>query len=595
MSAVKIASLFAQIGFKVDTKALNTLQVRLVALKTRLNQLTTAVNNSNSAMNGSLRSQILAAKLQSAQASAIAAQYRQQTAASNATAAQARAMAAQARAARASTGSRSNARISTSGVSASMSLGALPGVAGASIIGYQFANSFINANITMDKFRAGLLASTGSAKEAAAQFNWLQNVSEKLGTSFASSRSQFMSFSATASALGYGGNQIRNMYYEIAKGQAALGMSADDAEGMTRALTQMLSKGKVMSEELKGQLAERVPGAVAIMAKAVAGGDIQKLFKMMEDGALDSKEAVWKFLQVMNSSEGMKLAQEEAAKGLQAYFNRAENAWLNMMAAIGEAGGKKILQDVLSNVTDLIKYVTKEGIPALKGMFETLSSWGSTIKSVAMLLWDLRDVITVVAVSLGVMAAAMALVSWWAGGTGLVRVLMVTIPALWSTAAAAWAAAAPFIIMGVAVMAAVAAIAALYLVYQDLSSGNSWIEQQAAAGNYLARVITGARDAFAQLFETIFNFQPPAWLSSWMSAGKDVLSLFTGGDISYTPAATLMQGQANAASGNGANNKNVTIGDIYVKDANEGKNVVSGAVDGNLPFMAAYGNAASPN
>lgn len=533
MAAVKIASLFAQIGFKVDTKALQTLQVRLVGLKTRLNQLSVAINKSESAMSGTLRNQILAAKLQTQQANSITAMYRQQTAAANASTAQARAAAARARAA--TTRGSTTARISTSGVSAGVSLGNVGGVVGG-LIGVQaLGNSFLQANINMDKFRAGLLASTGSAEVAAQQFQWLKNVSEELGTSFSGSRQQFMMFASTANSLGYGTNQIRNMYYEIAKGQSALGMSQDDAEGMTRALTQMLSKGKVMSEELKGQLAERVPGAVAIMAKAITGGDIPKLFKMMEDGALDSKEAVWKFLQVMNSSEGMKLAKLAQADSLMAFINRFGNAWQDLMDAIGRAGAKKIIQDILTAATSLVKYLTTDGVPALKGFFATISEIGGAVKDAVTLLRDLRGVILFVSAALGVLVLGLKLATWWAGGMGLVRAIVVVIPALWGMATAAWAASVPFILWGAAIAVVIGALAALYLIYEDLASGNSWIEQQAQEGEYWARVIIGARDAIASLIEyvaSLFSMTTPQWLDKLTSLGSSVFGmLFSGGGI----------------------------------------------------------------
>ena len=556
MAAVKIASLFAQIGFKVDTKALQTLQVRLVGLKTRLNQLSVAINKSESAMSGTLRNQILAAKLQTQQANSITAMYRQQTAAANASAAQARAAAAQARA---STRGSTTARISTSGVSAGMNLGNMGGLVGGSVAAYSLASSFLQANINMDKFRAGLLASTGSAEVAAQQFQWLKNVSEELGTSFSGSRQQFMMFASTANSLGYGTNQIRNMYYEIAKGQSALGMSQDDAEGMTRALTQMLSKGKVMSEELKGQLAERVPGAVAIMAKAITGGDIPKLFKMMEDGALDSKEAVWKFLQVMNSSEGMKLAKLAQADSLMAFINRFGNAWQDLMDAIGQAGAKKIIQDILTAATSFVKYLTTDGVPALKGFFATISEIGGAVKDAVTLLWDLRGVILFVSAAIGVLVVGLKLAAWWAGGMGLVRAIVMGIPALWGMATAAWAASVPFILWGVAIAVVIAALAALYLIYEDLASGSSWIEQQAQAGEYWARVITGVRDAFASLIQyvaSLFSMTPPQWLSAmWGGAtalAGDVASgvgnFFTGmldafPTTAYGATGALPQGQ----------------------------------------------------
>ena len=56
-----------------------------------------------------------------------------------------------------------------------------------------------------------------------------------------------------------------------------------------------------MAEELTGQLAEAIPGAVAIMAEALGYvtktglPDTAKLFKEMEKGAIDGSDALNKF------------------------------------------------------------------------------------------------------------------------------------------------------------------------------------------------------------------------------------------------------------------------------------------------------------
>lgn len=47
----------------------------------------------------------------------------------------------------------------------------------------------------------------------------------------------------------------------------------------------MAGKGQVMAEELKGQLAEAVPGMVQVFAKAT-GKTEQELFDAMKKGAL---------------------------------------------------------------------------------------------------------------------------------------------------------------------------------------------------------------------------------------------------------------------------------------------------------------------
>ena len=65
-------------------------------------------------------------------------------------------------------------------------------------------------------------------------------------------------------------------------------MSADKVDRVQYAFAQMASKGQIMSEELKGQLGDVLPGAMGLFAKAAGleGPDaIQKFSKALEDGA----------------------------------------------------------------------------------------------------------------------------------------------------------------------------------------------------------------------------------------------------------------------------------------------------------------------
>ena len=54
-------------------------------------------------------------------------------------------------------------------------------------------------------------------------------------------------------------------------------------ESVFLAISQMISKGKVSAEELRLQLAERMPGAVNIFAKAI-GVTTSELDKMLQEG-----------------------------------------------------------------------------------------------------------------------------------------------------------------------------------------------------------------------------------------------------------------------------------------------------------------------
>lgn len=68
-------------------------------------------------------------------------------------------------------------------------------------------------------------------------------------------------------------------------------------QGAFLALGQMISKGKVQAEELRGQLGERLPGAFQLAAKAM-NMTTAELDKFMADGKLTAEELLPKLAKV---------------------------------------------------------------------------------------------------------------------------------------------------------------------------------------------------------------------------------------------------------------------------------------------------------
>ena len=57
----------------------------------------------------------------------------------------------------------------------------------------------------------------------------------------------------------------------MAQASVVLGMSQEETEGALRAVQQMMSKGKVQAEELRGQLGERLPADAIVLGGGVIG------------------------------------------------------------------------------------------------------------------------------------------------------------------------------------------------------------------------------------------------------------------------------------------------------------------------------------
>jgi tape measure domain-containing protein len=197
-----------------------------------------------------------------------------------------------------------------------------------------FPGQVMQAVGALQTYRNSLKAITPSSKEFAASNDYILQLVDKFNIPLESARSGFIKLYASMSPAGFAGNEIRDLFAGISKAAATFGMSGDKVDRVTYAFAQMASKGQVMSEELKGQLGDVLPGALAIFSKAAGfkGPDaITKFSKALEDGAYKSKSMVALLKNVtvvMNQEFGP--GAEGAAVTFQGLMNRMANSTLQL-------------------------------------------------------------------------------------------------------------------------------------------------------------------------------------------------------------------------------------------------------------------------
>ena len=142
----------------------------------------------------------------------------------------------------------------------------------------------------------------------------------------------------------------------MAAANAALGGDAQDLQGILRATTQVLSKGKVQAEELRGQIGERLPGAFALFADA-QGLTLAQLDKALEQGKVSAKDFVDFAINLYDKyGEAAKQINESpAAAGarLEKNLKNLQVAVGNILAPIGAA-----FQNIFSGIVEDITAAT---------------------------------------------------------------------------------------------------------------------------------------------------------------------------------------------------------------------------------------------
>lgn len=172
----------------------------------------------------------------------------------------------------------------------------------------KLVGSLFRLELVLAPIRARFNAILGSAKAARTEMLLVSAQARKLGIDFKASATGYSLFLAAAKSANISLIQTREMFKGVSTAASALSLSADDVNGIMRALTQMISKGTVSAEELRGQLGERLPGAFALFATSMSVST-EELGKMMKKGEVLAKDTLPDFLKLLGeiNEEGSKL------------------------------------------------------------------------------------------------------------------------------------------------------------------------------------------------------------------------------------------------------------------------------------------------
>lgn len=248
--------------------------------------------------------------------------------------------------------------------------GAIPG------LGAAFAFSQLNQiNQQMQAQQNAMTAVMGSEQAGAAQSEWVKNLSNTIGMDYRAVAPSYNKMLASGQTSGLSTESVQNIFKGISEYGRTMGLDPESMKGSMRAVEQMMNKGQVMSEELKGQLAERMPGAISAMAEAAGFGKgpdaVAKLFKAMENGEVKSNAVLEKFSGILaeRARQGGALAKAmESTAAQQARMNNAFSDTVKVFSQAGfDAGMGKFFKAMAEGMKD-----AEPGIKALGDAFNML-------------------------------------------------------------------------------------------------------------------------------------------------------------------------------------------------------------------------------
>lgn len=204
-----------------------------------------------------------------------------------------------------------------------------------------------------------------STEEYAAHQQFVVGLSKKYGVQVNSLTSGFAKFKAAADISNMALSDQYKIFESVSRAAVAFGLSADDQKGVFLALSQMMSKGKIQAEELRLQMAERLPVAIQAMAKAT-GLSVEEMDKLMKQGKLYASDVLPRFAEALDE-----MIPNVDTDNLMTSLNRLSNVFVDLVKKWDIEEKFKSIVDVVSRLLGVLANNAKTVFTGLQILITT--------------------------------------------------------------------------------------------------------------------------------------------------------------------------------------------------------------------------------
>lgn len=262
--------------------------------------------------------------------------------------------------------------------------------AGAAAVTFKAAFDFTKQIENTDKLLNRIAFASRTQEDYGKNMQFLQQTASQYGLELNNLTTQFAKFAGATIGTQLQGEQSRKVFESVAVAASAMGLSVDQQQRAFLALEQIVSKGKVSAEELRGQLGEALPGAFTMAAKAM-GVTTQEFDKMLARGEVIADDFLPKFAQELQNTFGpLALTQ---AKTFSAAMTRIGNVWDGVLIQMSESDAISGITESLNELANNIIAFTQS--QAFDDMVETFSSAFGLVQDIVIGLIDIvSDVVS---------------------------------------------------------------------------------------------------------------------------------------------------------------------------------------------------------
>jgi|GEM_PF-6103374 len=233
-----------------------------------------------------------------------------------------------------------------------------------------FIRQLIDASLAMQSIESSFKVATGSAEGAAREFKFVRDEADRLGLALKPAAEGLSSLEAASHGTVLQGKATHDIFVAVSEAMTALGRNSGDTQRALLAIEQMISKGTVAAEELRGQLGEVLPGAFELAARAMGVTTVQ-MNKMLDTGKIMTADLLPALAKALHETFGPEA--EDRAHQLQAEINRLKTAVFELMAGSDMTDMSTAIRDLTQTISDP---QFQEGFDTFVSGIITLAKWG---------------------------------------------------------------------------------------------------------------------------------------------------------------------------------------------------------------------------
>ncbi|EFH4119694.1 TPA: tape measure protein [Escherichia coli] len=229
--------------------------------------------------------------------------------------------------------------------------------------------AFVSFEALLDSYRKVMeVGLKRAASERATEFvfgsnaqqvkDYTVSLSKQTGMDVSELQSQFAGFGASSqNTLGLENSE--KLFKEMVVYGRSMGRSDDEIHRALVAIEQMASKGQIMSEELKGQLGEAMPGIIQEFVKALGLKSEKQLLDLMKKG-LTADSTLLKVMGQLDKTIKEKGGYEVVSNSTQTQLGNLKSEWNNYLNDIFK-GSEQGLRDFAKSLTNFLESLGGSG------------------------------------------------------------------------------------------------------------------------------------------------------------------------------------------------------------------------------------------